>query len=390
MRPDQLRRILRFLLISSAVLAASFAWRWAVDPDPLFPDVFGFWTFGRIADGPAPASLYDTAHVYAYQQALGMPEMEGGYPYPYPPWFLLALAPLGWMSYPVAAAAWRGVTFALYAVALRAWRWPRLLAGLVVLAPASLLSFVVGQNGFLTGALMLGGVRLLPARPFMAGALLGAVAYKPQFAVLIPAFLLFGWHGRALAGAVAMVVILSLASGAAFGTDVWVAWFASMWEQGAALAAGRPAQLDHMATVTSAVLLLGGNRILAHTAQAVAALGGLMAIWLTRHRRDPAAQAVLPFATMVATPYAFGYDLTITTGAALGALAASIPPGLTSAQTVLLILSIEAPVLTWLELGAGTAVIPVLHILTLAALVQPLTATMPASANHKKSSGVRP
>lgn len=375
-------RILRILLAASLFLAASFAWRWFSDPEPLFPDVFGFWTFGQVALGPAPASLYDTPGLYALQHGLGMPEENGGYPYPYPPWFMLAVAPLGWFAYPVAAALWRGVTAAFYGWAVRPAPWL-----IALVAPASIVSFVVGQNGFLTAALMQGGVRLLETRPVWAGALLGAVAYKPQFAVLIPCYLLFRGQWRAAGAAVVTAVALTLLSTALFGPAIWPAWLASMREQAGSLAAGRPAQLDHMATFTSAALLLGASRSAAHAVQAAAALFALWALWRTRHGNNP---AILAFATLTATPYAFGYDLPTTTGAALVLWAM---PGPLPSRLVLLLTGVTmAPLLTTFGLGSWAATIPVLHALTLWALVidQPLLASSPVSAKYRKSSGVLP
>ena len=43
-----------------------------------------------------------------------------------------------------------------------------------------------GHNGFLTAALFGSGLPLLPTRPVHAGALLGLLAYKPQYGLLIP------------------------------------------------------------------------------------------------------------------------------------------------------------------------------------------------------------
>ena len=49
-----------------------------------------------------------------------------------------------------------------------------------------------GQNGFLTAALLGGALHWLDRRPWLAGVLIGCLAYKPQFGVLIPVALLAG------------------------------------------------------------------------------------------------------------------------------------------------------------------------------------------------------
>lgn len=331
----------RLALVLSLALAAVFVLQEVTTNGPLYPDVWGFWTFGRYVLTHPPATIYDPAALHAYQAGLGMPVENGFYPYPYPPWFLLAVAPLGGLPYPAAALAWRAVTFAALVVAVGAWRWQWDRALLLSVAPACALSFVVGQNGFLTAALMLGGLRLLPVRPVLAGALLAATAYKPQLALLVPAFLLFGAHWRALAGAVLGTALLTAATSLLFGLAVWPAWADAMQAQALALTAGRGPKLDQMPTVTAAVQLLGGSAEIARALQALAAVGALAALWRVRRRAEG---ILLPLATFVATPYAFGYDLPVLTGAALLSLGGPRSPGL--------LLIVLAPCLLVLPFGA--------------------------------------
>ena len=56
--------------------------------------------------------------------------------------------------------------------------------------PAVFVNIGHGQNGFLTAALLGGALHLLDRRPWLAGVLIGLLAYKPQFGVLIPIALL--------------------------------------------------------------------------------------------------------------------------------------------------------------------------------------------------------
>ena len=63
---------------------------------------------------------------------------------------------------------------------------------------------LVGQNGFLTAALIDGTLYLMPVRPILAGICLGLLSYKPQYGLLFPLVLiaagavgeLFGRRGR--------------------------------------------------------------------------------------------------------------------------------------------------------------------------------------------------
>src|SRR3546814_9794178 len=78
------------------------------------------------------------------------------------------------MPYLVSLGVWLGVSGLAYAEVVRRLtdRWSG--TALTLLAfPGVLLNIGHGQNGFLTAALMGGGVLLLERRPWLAGALFG-------------------------------------------------------------------------------------------------------------------------------------------------------------------------------------------------------------------------
>jgi hypothetical protein len=50
--------------------------------------------------------------------------------------------------------------------------------------PAVFINVGHGQNGFLTAALLGGALHWLDRKPWLAGILIGMLAYKPQFGVL--------------------------------------------------------------------------------------------------------------------------------------------------------------------------------------------------------------
>src|SRR5262249_23021201 len=126
-------------------------------------------------------------------------------------------------------------TLALYLISIRAivadhlaprgpgkeWMWFLLAIGF----PALLINVGHGQNGFLTAALMGGGLVLLERQPVAAGVLFGLMAYKPQFACLTPLVLLVSGRWRALASSAVTVAVLIGATILAFGPSVWTAFF---------------------------------------------------------------------------------------------------------------------------------------------------------------------
>jgi hypothetical protein len=358
-RPGVLARALIVVLAVCALLPLGFVARLVLYPDVLFPDFFGLWSFGRFVLTHHPASVYDDVVLHDFQASFGLPP-DASYSFLYPPPVLLVLAAFGALPYGVARIAWLVLTFAAYAAALTAWRWPRVVAALLVLAPASAVSFLVGQNGFLVGALMLGGVRLLRPRPLLAGALLAGVGIKPQLAPLIPFALLFGGHWRALVGAALMAVVLVLATSLAFGMDAWADWLDTLG--GHRIAAGRDVLLQMMPTVTSAVLLLGGASRLALLAQAAGVAAALLALWRVRRRDDTEARAVLPVATLLATPYAFHYDLPMVTGAVLAVIAARMAAAgrFGGVEFPLLVAAVAVPAILPAHVGAASAVLPVM------------------------------
>jgi len=174
-----------------------------------------------------------------------------------------------------------------------------------------LVNWTHGQNGFLSAALFGGGLALLRSRPLGAGVLLGLLAYKPHLGILLPAALLAGGHRRAFAAATATVLALAAGSWLAFGADVWRAFFASTdFTTSVVLEAGGTAWHKQQ-SLFAWVRTLGGSVGLAYAAQLALAAGCLAAVaWLWRSRAAFALQAAgLAAAALLATPYAYDYDL---------------------------------------------------------------------------------
>ena len=127
--------------------------------------------------------------------------------------------PYGW-----GLSIWLAASLAAYLAALRAIL-PRPETPLIALAfPAVFVNIGHGQNGFLTAALLGGALHLLDRRPWLAGVLIGLLAYKPQFGVLIPVALLAAGRWRTIGAAVATVAALLAVSFVMLGGGVWHAF----------------------------------------------------------------------------------------------------------------------------------------------------------------------
>ena len=196
---------------------------------PIGTDFSNVWTAGWMANhGDAPRA-WDWPSHHAVQAWLhGDPHIPF-YGWHYPPPFLIVASLLARLPYVAALLVWQGLTFALALMLVRrglpADRDALIAA---VGAPVVLICLGHGQNAFLTASLLGGGMMLLDRRPWIAGMLLGALVYKPQFAVLIPVLLLGRGEGRAFLAAGLTVAALCLVTLALWGWPVWQAFLESL------------------------------------------------------------------------------------------------------------------------------------------------------------------
>ena len=295
---------------------------------PLGTDFANVWSSGRLVLEGRPEVAFDPDQHRPYEQALLGMDTELFYGWHYPPMFLAVAAVLALLPYTLALLVWLGATLSLYLVAIRrilpTGRGDAVTIALVAAAyPAVFANITHGHNGCLSAALFGGGLAVLPARPVLAGALLGLLAYKPQYGLLIPFALAVGGYWRAILSAAATVAVTVLASALLFGSASWVAFFEhsaytrqTILEQGAA-------GWYKLQGVFPAVRMLGGDIGLAYGAQAITIVAALaFVVWLWRQPASHALKSAgLILATMLATPYAFNYD-TVILGAAIAFMVA--------------------------------------------------------------------
>lgn len=295
-----------FLLLISSNGMQDFAGR------PLGTDFSDVWSAGKLAREGAPEAAYDPAlHYAAQQQAFADPDVPL-YGWHYPPFFLLVAAALSLLPYTLAWGAWMAATLPVYMVVVRRIA-PVALAPLAALAfPAVFVNLTHGQNGFLTAALIGGAMHVLDRRPLLAGLLIGLLAYKPQFGVLIPLILIATGRWKTFAAASATVLVLISVTYAAFGRDIWLAFFDSAWFTRAVVLEAGDTGFEKMQSIFAAARLMGGPVSLAYALQGVLALGlAVTCVWIWRSRAGLSVKAAaLITASLLATPYAMDYDMT--------------------------------------------------------------------------------
>lgn len=315
--PARARAYPAIFLVLWVVLGAA----WVATGDGVFDrtgkvigtDFLNVWAAADMALEGRAAEAYDwAAHARAERKVVGAghPEYYGWH---YPPLFLLAVLPLGLLPYLWALAVYLAATAPAYVAVLRAILPGRAALLAAAAFPGVWVNIGHGQNGFLTTGLLGGGLLLLARRPLLAGTLLGLLAYKPQFGLLIPIALAAGGHWRAFGAASAAVLAASGLSAAVFGLDTWAAFLASLEPTRAVVIEQGATGWAKIQTVFSTVRLLGGGVGPAYAAQAattVAAAATVVVVWRSRapaRMRAAALVAAIP----LTSPYLMDYDLVI-------------------------------------------------------------------------------
>jgi arabinofuranan 3-O-arabinosyltransferase len=295
--------------------AALFSHWWIYDPNGLgIPtDFVNVWAAGRLVLEGHPAQAYDWGIQKQVEVALLGQNFIGHFAWHYPPPFLFVASFLAQFPYSVAFISWVSVSLVPYLVMMRAivGRSFGLLLALAI--PMVLNNALVGQNGFLTAALIGGTLYLMPVRPILSGICLGLLSYKPQYGLLFPIVLIAAsqWTVFFTAGVVA--VAMAFASWLAFGTESWQAFFhwMPMFSQ-AFLTEGR-ATFWKLQSLFAVVRYLGGTEQLAWICQwimtATVAVG-LALMWRSKVRYSLKA-AALAVGTLLITPYLFMYDMMV-------------------------------------------------------------------------------
>jgi len=261
----------------------------------------------------APASVYDLHRQHLREAVVTDGKDTGVLGFHYPPTFLLLVLPLAMLPYVASWVVFEAVTLCCYLTVIR--RIAPVNAGLwlALTFPAVIINLMCGQNGFLTTALIGGGLLLLDRRPLLAGLLFGLMAYKPQFAVLIPVALIVARRWRALTATAITAIVFAAVSLVVFGAPVWWAFIGStaftrrvVLEQGAI-------NFTTLQSIFGAVRMWGAGVAAAYIFQGVVALYAAAAvIWIWRNDLPFALKAAaLAVGSVMVSPYVLQYDLVL-------------------------------------------------------------------------------
>jgi arabinofuranan 3-O-arabinosyltransferase len=295
-----------------------WAWplgQWLVNPDGKLGsiDFCWIWVSGKFAAFSDPSRIYDQAIYAAAQYVYYWPgECLFMHQYVYPPTFLFFTYLLGVMPYLLAFAVWVAATLVLYlAVVYAIIPYPAALIAAIT-SPAALKNAQLGHNGFLTAGLIGMSLVLLERRPWLSGICLGLLTCKPQFGVLFPLALLVSRNWRALAGAAASGLIISVTAAFAFGARTWPAFIASLFDRTAGLSPQAGVEL-WLESVYGLLHWAGAGARLAwtvHLTVAAAAAVTVCAVWV-KPVPHPLKAAILCIGALLVSPYLLPYDLCI-------------------------------------------------------------------------------
>jgi len=276
-------------------------------------DFCWIWDSGIFAVSIDPSRVYDFAAYSAAQNTLVGPNAGGPFfHFIYPPTMLFFTYPLGFMPYLVAFAVWIVATLLLYQAAIYAII-PRPAALIAAVLPIGVsANALLGQNGFLTAALIGLSLVFLERRPLLSGILIGLLTYKPHLGVLFPLALVASRNWRTLCSATASTVALSVAAAAAFGYQGWPSFIASLFGRNSSLSPDSDVELN-LQSIYGLLHWAGANAWVSWTVHlTVAALVAAMvcALWAKPIPYFLKA-AILCIGSVTVSPYLLGYDLCI-------------------------------------------------------------------------------
>lgn len=285
-----------------------------VDPRgvPLGGDFIDFYAAGNLAAHGNAGDAYQLERICAAEHRVN-PANERCFPFFYPPPYLLLMAPLASLPYWGAFALFMALGAAAYLAVCYRMLPDRGTIPAALAFGASYINSIGGQNGFLTAALLGGGMLLMETQPNWSGLLFGLLLIKPQLTPLLILALVFGRRWRAIAATAATACALTALSALALGWDSWRAFYLSLPLAGAYSATGA-LPLDKMVSVFAALRVIGFSTapaLAVHMAVAVAV--AVPTLWQWRgHGSDFRSKAILlTAATPLISPYFYDYDLVL-------------------------------------------------------------------------------
>jgi hypothetical protein len=305
-------------LVAGAILLTGSGHRSAFGPLK-GTDFIQFYTLAHLDAQTAPSTLYEPESFHDLQTKLVPDSDPERYLIVYPPHVVLLFRPLAGLSYETALLLWDLVLAVGYALCVwLAWR-PfrsvlgdgRLVAAAAAAFPPAYLLILHGQTSIVPmAAFCLGWMALERGRRFSAGAALGLLLLKPQFAVVLVPLVLFCREWAMLAGAAAIVATQLAATAAVLGTAVIRDYVSVLAELGTVnvLLEPRPSEMHSLSAITNQLPAVWGAAV--WIVVAVCIVIQTIRIWRSAAPVS-ARMACLVVASLLVNPHLFSYDVVV-------------------------------------------------------------------------------
>ncbi|MFZ5618728.1 MAG: glycosyltransferase family 87 protein [Pseudomonadota bacterium] len=316
----RLKLSLAALALLFITLAASLYAQLIIESEDLFTkagpiiggDFIVFRLAATVAGAPDMISIYEMANLKAMLQAAYPGKGEFNFAWMYPPTMSLLIAPFAAPPYLASFTLWIalfGGAFLFTTSRLWADKWALFF---VAASPTVFQATITGQNGFLTATLLAAAGAFADRRPILAGVAAGLLTIKPQLGLLIPIAFIAAGCWRAFFTAAVTALLLAVASLAAYGPEVWVGFVDGVTAHGARMG-GDGFPFNKLVTPFGFATMLGAPAAVASLVQLVTTIGLASYVFIVWRRvRDwDLRAAALSTAAMLATPYAFYYELVI-------------------------------------------------------------------------------
>ncbi len=284
-------------------------------------DFLHFYTLGLIAREHRGPELYDMK-VQGELAAAHVPQAAGIKYLPlYPPQTSILFAPLAHLSYAHALAVWWTVSAILYFLCCY-WMWqtcPNLRQHRVTVAilaaafPAFFHLIAWGQTSALALACFTGAyLSLRSKREFLAGIVLGCLAFKPQLALAAAVIFIATGSAKLVVGAALSGLAQFLAGVLYYGSQAFRDWVWMLGNVRSALPFLEPKiyQTHSLRTFWS-MLIPPGLAFVLYAISAALLLGITIYLWRTPSAPLSVRFCALLFATVLVAPHLSVYDLVI-------------------------------------------------------------------------------
>lgn len=229
---------------------------------------------------------------------------KGRFPFPYAPPMMLWIAPLALIPKWVGYFLFVGSSIAAFVLVCRRYL-PTLAIAIALLSPPTVRGLLTGQVCAALAALMIWACGT--TNRFAAGIAFGIIAtIKPQLVVVAPLMWALDRDWRALVAAAATFLLIVFFSLCLFGPERWAEWLGSMNHFHHAVA---DTNIIMISTTPAAVAERFGYAPVPFLLLGI--ILGVVIVYLSRKAEPIEKAAAIGLGSILASPYALAYDLTV-------------------------------------------------------------------------------